>query len=369
MNGVRVRAIPVDEVTLEAWIVAVLGGLWSIAYLGGGNYDLVPFVGKWWGVSVVLCTWIAGTLLATRRRPFVARAVVEKGVLRAGSLRIRVDDAAARIARAERGYSVAISRAGHGAFFEVESEADARRLLAMIGVPWPGHGTVAFNQRQPHVRLVQRLCAMGGTLSAFLYGVFVAGLEMHDAKGVFGIGALVLGGLSSLLFVLDPFFRAFLRPGARERHLLGRDDVDAHARLHDLSTVDPDAAPPREAATPLAREAILAATNETTRAWLDRIDQMARGTGGYRGDAPAQEELYGILENPSADASARLAAARMLALAHGKGEPELRARIADDALAPRVRIVVAEDADAVADELDVTAPAFHLGRGKSSPFL
>jgi hypothetical protein len=41
------------------------------------------------------------------------------------------------VARAKRGYSVVVARAGRGAFFEVETEADARRLLRMVGVSWP----------------------------------------------------------------------------------------------------------------------------------------------------------------------------------------------------------------------------------------
>ena len=107
---------------------------------------------------------------------------------------------------------------------------------------------------------------------------------------------------------------------------------------------------------------VLEPAGEAPRAWLERIDALGRGEGGYRGDAPAAEELVSILEDETASASARLASARLLALRHGRAEDELRARIGDDVLARRIRVVVEPDPSAAAEELESAPPLFELVR-------
>lgn len=358
MNPVRVRVVPVTEVRLPGWIAGLAGGALSIAYLGMGLWRHPPLgISKWWMVAVVLSAWIGGTLLSWRRTPAVARAIHDGRVLRAGPLAVRTDEAlSARVARGARGYSVVFARRGAGAFLEVESEVEARRLLAMARVPWPGGGDVVLEVPHRGIRFGQRISGVVGVACALLYGIFVGGLGMGTLKGVFGITALVFGAAASFLYVFDPLLRSTLRPGAGQAPALGTTLVDAHARLHDRSPVRSDEPGPATALP--ARVAALASVDEDTRAWIARIDAIGAAKDAYRGDAPSAAELGTILEDASASPSARLAAARLLALRHGAGEGELRARVADEALASRVRLAITADPLEAAEALEALAPVF-----------
>lgn len=354
--SVRVRVVPVATHRLTGWIAGLSGATWAVGLLGFRiGLDDSLGMSRWWLASLALSAWIGGTLLWWNKAPFVARARVEGGVLRAGALALRADHAlAVRVARAPRGIGIALSRSGEGAFLEVESESEARHLLGELGVRWPGRGDVALVVPHRGVRIAQRLAGLAGLLSALLYGVFVGGIGAMGMKGVFGFPALILGGLASVLYVFDAVFRSVLRPGARTTHMLGRSAVDAHARLHDRAQVL--ASEPRSDEPP-ARIRILDAAGEPPRAWLERIDAMAQGAGGYRGEVPGEAELDAILDDAYAPVAARLAAARLLATRHGRAGDELGRRV-DPALEPRLRVVVQQDAEAAARAIEASAPVF-----------
>lgn len=365
MSDVRVRVVPVGEHRGLGWLAGLAGGAWALAFLGFRMGPYEPFgISKWWMVGIVLSAWIGGTLLSWRKRPYVAHARVHGGMLRAGSLVLRTDhELAASLARASRGFSILLSRRGKGAFVEVESEAEARRLLGAIGKPWPPRGQPWLEAPHRGVRFGQRLSAIAGVISAMLYSIFVGGFSASHLKGVFGFPALIFGGIASVLYMLDPILRRPLRPGAGTERLRAGSVVDAHVRLHETSPVSAGEPSPAPAT---ARVQVLEPAGEPPRAWLERIDALGRGDGGYRGDAPAPEELLAILEDASAPDAARLASARILALRHGKHEGELRARIADEALAPRLRVVLAADPAEAAAEIEASAPLFEAERARLS---
>ncbi|MDF2696623.1 MAG: hypothetical protein K0S65_5006, partial [Labilithrix sp.] len=144
----------------------------------------------------------------------------------------------------------------------------------------------------------------------------------------------------------------------QERSLDGHNVVEDHLRLHQTAAASADSAEALEApAGPHVR--ILDQGNETTRAWLERVDTVGSYRDAYRSDAPNAEELRRIAESETAPAQARLGALRLLGHRHG-GVPEgLRDRVAND-LGRRVRIVIERDAslEQVADELESLGPAF-----------
>jgi hypothetical protein len=113
---------------------------------------------------------------------------------------------------------------------------------------------------------------------------------------------------------------------------------------------------PPELPAPLTR---LAPHDESTRAWLERVDAAAAslGEGGaYRETELRTEDLWCALESPDAPASLRMAAARVLARV---APAEARVRIAhvlaserDLATRVRIRIGLEENLDVVARTLD-----------------
>lgn len=363
-GGVRVRVVPLEYDRSTGCLVGLHGGAASFAYFGfRGGMDLVEstHVSRHWGATMVLGTWIAGTLLVWRQSPYLATARLEGGRLRLGGFSLPATSASVRVARADRGYSVAVASEGRGVFLEVESEREARRLLSLLGAPWPGRGDVEMATTHPGLAAARRVAGTIGLALAIAYGVAVAWFRLPDLWRLFGIGALAFGTLSTLLFFTAAFVKKPFRLGAKLQHDLGRAELDAHVRLHDRASI---AAHDRDVPEPEARERVLAVDIcEPTYRWLERIDALGRHADGYRGPLPSAEELSAIVADPAADLSVRFAAARLL-LRYGKDEQEIRACVADEAFAARLRIANLEDPAEAARELDALPPLFEAEKAR-----
>ena len=359
-EGVIVRVIDVGERRWLGWLVSVSAGLGTTAivqHLWSPHAALG--ISKVWAFGIAAALWAGGTLLQWRRRPWVTSATVRGNTLHLGrrrkipfGLMIGV-----KVARARRGFSVAIGERRGGQFLEVERELEARRLVEELGVTWPGTPACTFALRGDLSRSIQQLVGTIGIVSALSYAVAIGALDAPDLNAFFGLPAIVAGLVASILFLAQPFTRSVVRLG-EQRPLEGHDALKEHLRLHQAAAAnaDPPAAPESSAGPHVH---VLDQGNETTRAWLERIDTVAESRDAYRSDAPTAEELRQIVETETAPAQARLGALRLLTRRHGGAPDDLHHRLASD-LGHRVRVVLAPNAslDEAADELDALGPAF-----------
>jgi len=362
-EGLVVRVVDVGERRWLGWLVSVSAGLGTAAILLHlwRPHDALG-ISQVWSFGIAAALWAGGTLLQWRPRPWVTSATVRGNALHLGRRKIRLGHMlGVKVARGRRGFSVAIGERWRGGqFLEMERERDARRLFEQLGVTWPGTPACTFVMRGDLSRSIQQLVGTIGIVSALSYAVAIGGLGAPDLNSFFGLPALVAGILASILFLGQPFMRNVVRLG-EQRPVEGRGDVKNHLQLHQTSGAS--AGPPAAlevCAAPHVR--ILDRGNETTRAWLERVDTVAGSRDAYRSDAPTAEELRQIVESDAAPAQARLGALRLLARRHGGAPDDLRDRVASD-LGRRVRVVLAPDAsvDEAADELEALGPAFRAG--------
>jgi len=359
-EGVIVRVVDVGERRWLGWLVSVSAGLGTAAIMLDlwSPHDALA-ISKVWSFGIAAALWAGGTLLQWRPRPWVTSATVRGNSLHLGRRKIRFGHMlGVKVARGGRGFSVAIGeRRRGGQFLEVERELEARRLCEQLGVTWPGTSACTFAIRGDLSRSIQQLVGTIGIVSALSYAVAIGRLDAPDLNAFFGLPALVAGILASILFLGQSFMRSVVRLG-EQRPVEGHDPVKEHLRLHQTSaaSVEPPAAL-EPSAGPHVR--FLDQGKETTRAWLERVDTVARSRDAYRSDAPTAEELRQIVESEAAPAQARLGALRLLERRHGGAPDDLRDRVASD-LGRRVRIVLAPDAslDDAADELEALGPAF-----------
>lgn len=348
----NVRVVSVRERRWVSWLVTALAvGL--IMALSSGTLD-AP---RWpWpsggvdmrrvGIGLLLACWGGGTTLTWRPRPAPARVTFVRGGVLIGKLRFTARDApAVSVARAAWGYSVAVGEV----FLELETEADARRLLAALEVPWPGRGRVDMETHSPRMRLVQRLLGVAGAAFALGYALFIGVLDI-GSKGTFALPALLLSAASTALLVLDTPRSGIVVGTTAGR---GSSPVDTHARLHVEARVTNEER---------ADEAhALGRGEDDHRAWLERIDAMALEGRGYRSALPPAEELERIVDDEGHAPDVRLAAARALARKHGHPLEDLKPRVGAE-LAPRLRVVIDDDVEEAAAGLDELGPVFRAGR-------
>ncbi len=359
-EGVIVRVVDVGERRWLGWLVAVSAGLGTVAIVEHlwSPHDALG-ISKVWLFGIAAALWAGGTLLQWRPRPWVTSATVRGNALHLGRRTIPFGlMIGVKVARGGRGFSVAIGeRRRGGQFLEVERELEARRLVEQLGITWPGTPACTFAMRGELSRSIQQLVGTIGIASALSYAVAIGGLDAPDLNAFFGLPALVAGLVASVLFLAQSFTRSVVRLG-EQRPIEGHDAVTEHLRLHQTAASDVDPPPAREASA-CPHVHILDQGMETTRAWLERVDAVAKSTDAYRSDAPTAEELRQIVESEAAPTQARLGALRLLARRHGAAPDDLCDRAAND-LGRRVRIVLAPDAtlDEAADELDALGPAF-----------
>lgn len=121
---------------------------------------------------------------------------------------------------------------------------------------------------------------------------------------------------------------------ARRAAMLARieEGMDVHRRL-----------------TPAEDEALLARGTRPIEAWIRDLTALGTaGALGYRAIAVPRERLWAVLENPSADPSARQGAAIALRERLDEAERERLATIAEKSASPRLRVAL----DAVSTMLD-----------------
>ena len=359
-EGIVVRVVDVGERRWLGWLVGVSAGLATAAIMLDlwSPHDALG-ISKVWSFGIAAASWAGATLLQWRPRPWVTTATVRGRTLHLGRRKIRFGHMlGVKVARGRRGFSVAIGERWRGGqFLEIERELDARRLFEQLDVTWPGTPACTFAVRGDLSRSIQQLVGTIGIVSALSYAVAIGGLGAPDLNAFFGLPAVLAGILASVLFLGQPFMRNVVRLG-EQRPVEGRDAVKDHLRLHQTSAESATApAGLEDSAGPHVR--LLDQGKETTRAWLERIDAVARSGDAYRSDAPTAEELRQIVESDAAPAQARLGALRLLAHRHGGAPDDLRDRMAND-LGRRVRIVLAPDAnlDDAADELEALGPVF-----------
>lgn len=359
MRPIAVRVVPHRERRLLGWIVGLAGGIGTYLTTMEPFEIHGPYL-RYELIGLSLMAWNGGMLLAMRPAPFTTRAVVSEARVSIGAWSAARDGRAdVSVARGARGFAVAASGDRGAILLEVETEADARALLGALRVPWPGKGTVELPVARARLRLLERSVAAVAALGGLAYLFFVGILENGNVKPIGLVG--LLGFLPTLLYFLHPLLLARARIGEHAtlpRVAFARSAVDRHIELHALRRIERDEAPPPPEAPPRVR--VLVRGDETTEAWLSRIDGLGAGGEGYRGDAATREELYATLEDERTDDLARLGAARVLARRHGEPRPSIEARVPPD-LAPRVRAVVAEDPSEAAADLDALGPTFRAG--------
>lgn len=104
--------------------------------------------------------------------------------------------------------------------------------------------------------------------------------------------------------------------------------------------------------------AILARGGQSIEAWMDAIRRQASPGDGYRSQHLSEDRLWAVLEDPSADPTARVAAAIALRTSVGRGAPpevrvqlDQRVRVAASSTAfPQVRGALEQIADAESDD-------------------
>lgn len=364
-EGIVVRVVDVAERRSLGWLVAGSAGLGTAAImLHMWSPQAALGISKVWSFGIAAAVWAGGTLLQWRPRPWVTTATVHDNTLDLGRRTVPLAQVnGVKVARGRRGFSVAIGeRRRGGQFLEIERELEAHRLVEQLGLTWPGTKACRFTMRGDLLRTTQQLVSAIGIVSALSYAIAIGALDALDLQALFGFPALLAGIVASVLFLAQPLMRSAVRIG-QERPLDGpggHSAVDDHLQLHRTAAMSADSAAASDApAAPHVR--ILDQGQETTRAWLERVDTVGEGESrvAYRSDAPTAEELRRIAENEATPAQARLGALRLLARRHGGVPEDLRARVTSD-LGRRVRIVLEPDAnlETAADELEALGPAF-----------
>lgn len=360
---VLTRRIDVRERRGWGFAIALVMGLAMVAIL---TRTIAPHewfgFSRYWSFGLACAAWCAGLAFTWQPRAAIAKMYVERGLLHLGDEQQHsLQGMTVQVARAASGFSIAIGTDGAAAWFvEVESEADARRLLDQLGVRWPGTGNVTMKVAHPRLVLVRKVLALLGVLAASIYAVGVGGLELVDLKAVAGVPALACGVVASVLFLLEPLLRknVVIGTGDLSRSAKG---IREHARLQRESRIRGDREPTKapEAAAPTT--VLEQRAGETVRAWMARIDALSGVRQGYRGGALSIDELERIAEDETLTATARLGALRLLALRRGDrtAPPNIKTRVAEDLGAQRVRVMLeATASDEAADELEALGPLF-----------
>ncbi len=286
------------------------------------------------------------------------------------SVRAR-DVIGASTARQDDGFLVSVQttkRAAHPISFLVETEADAAKLRAALGVGHDGAGELAWRTNEPS------LVATGNVLGWIAFAAFAAHMIPRSEDNFMALAGLWYGTLPLLLALVrlrsPPTIRVLLRPEAlylpdasgvrrvayqelAEVTHLGR---QLRLKLHDgaelqvMLGVQPEAelslltaqienARRRAAGEASARHDVsdrlanLERRGEPVPAWLARLDGLAAGAsiGGYRSAQLDRDALWVALEDADTSAELRLATARVLR----QIEPERRTRIAELAATSR----------------------------------
>lgn len=325
-------------------------------------------------VMAVMLLAALGPWLVTRSRGRLVRVELEGDRVVIGGRALARDAAVAvSMARARRGVSLAVegveSLAVEGVegvegtrrrrYFEVESEAAARAIASRLSTPAPPRPSSRAAEHRPNrdvfaritLSVVQLLAALG-YLGAVLF-------DGPIDKTVAGVTAVVV----AQLLAIETWVRR--ADAGAQRRVKRPTRFDEHEALHrdperrvDLSE-DPSAdAPALGAREAHERAATDKHDDESTAAWLARLDGMGGLAGGaYRSPVADRQALMELLRSEPRDVEEKIAAARLLRVAYGD-DPRVFARIVADP-DERARVETAElEAEAAAERLEALGPLF-----------
>ncbi len=352
-HRLRARLHLTKENTLRGWAVGAFGGLGLLACVYSSSEIRYLFVG------LTLALWGGGGMLAWRPRAQIVLPTLTDAGVQVGTIVVPWG-AAAQIAKGRRGASVAFGWGdGEGAFFEVAGMEDARALVAMAGAD-EGRA-VALRLRFDKLRGLTAVLGGVAAMCGLGYAVAVGILGDSGSKGTFGLPGLVFAIAATFLYLIAQLARQTVVVGAPASAdgvagAIGR-HLDLHAKdAGHRATRGPAHGDDANDGTP-PRVRIMLRENEPTRAWLARIDGAADGGEGYRGLAPSREDLDAVLSDVVARPDLRLAAARVLVRRHGAGRDQVLAKL-DSQLSTYGRLVVDDDLDRAADDMDRLGPIF-----------
>lgn len=312
-------------------------------------------------------------------------------------------------ARTSKGilFTLAHAKRDQPILFEVESEADAEKVRAALGIGHGGFGTVGWRT----VPSTAQKSGFVGDLLTFLMATTIAMLGLFASAEAAGMAAL-MGAQFGLITVALGLIGKFGRPtppsvemtagglkiltkqgwftlpydhvlgveegpgvlyfrvpppynlvevetagnlrgtglGAADRDALVKQLMSASARARGLGPQKNDVT---------GRLDVLRRNGESARDWLARLDMTGRmlesTVAGYRGHTLDAEDLWVILEDPEAEPELRAAAARVL---RHLGKPETRVRIdaavaavRDETTNKKLRIAIRDDVDGASHEL------------------
>ena len=338
-----VRVVRVADRMWVGWVVALAGGL-AFYLTAGFQWEILN---RYLQVGIALSLWNLGPLLAGRPAPRLtslagAAALVPNDVERHVA-----------IARAERGYSVAVSWPDGALFFEVDSETEARALVRRIE---PVSGRVQIRVRPNILRFAIAVVSVIGLVASIAYAIVVGVIDDDPFyRTLLGLPSIIAALLGSLLFVISQFMRHAVEVGS-DATIGGA--ASAHLKAHERAQIDGrlrvDASISAESEIAEPRFRVLVRGAETAAEWLSRVDALGAAGEGYRGDAPTREELRAVVADANASFDMRLAAARVLVRRH-EGDPAELASHVEDELVPYMFDVVREDAAA---KLESRGPLF-----------
>lgn len=160
----------------------------------------------------------------------------------------------------------------------------------------------------------------------------------------------------------------FLRTGRHHEIQLTQKDGAAEAQLAALVARIEAGMAAQQGRTRAEEEALLTRGGRDLETWLREMRALGTGAGGYRVMAIARERLWDIIENPSADPSAREGAAlalsstlddedraRLVALAQRTASPRLRVAldgVSRETDEPRLRVALETAERELSDHLD-----------------
>lgn len=290
-------------------------------------------------------------LLRLRAPTRVVRVRCEPGVVRLGRDEVRAEDVTGlSVARASRGYSVAVARGARVLFLELEKEEDVARLGRALDVE-PSREPLALRAPRAELGVAQALVSVGVAITGAGHLGSAMGALARDLKAPFGITCILLCQLSFAVLVL----RRFVLSPVEAARAATAEPNEAHAALH--------AAPDGRLPDPAEQEGrlrVLARADEATSTWLARLDAIPSEGGVYRGEAVTREVLWETLTDELAPADARMAAARLLRRRHGEEATEVLRVVEDPDVRARVdaAMTAIEDPEEAAERIDELGPIF-----------
>lgn len=340
-------------VTLLAILIADLGSHRACVPLPGLCLpETSPTAASYLYVAVLMVLAALGPWLVTRARGRVARVTMEgDAIVLDGRPIAREAVEAVSLARAHRGVSLAVAWKKRRWFVELENEKDARAMASRLVHPLVRHGTEARAEGRPLVRAVLSAVQVVAA-SAYVWASLFEGPVDKSVAGVTAVVVAQLLALETWMRQTDAYGRLRARRATR---------FDEHEALHRDPERRIDAAPSdlsddREGE---ARGGTVVRGDESTAAWLARLDGMGAGLGtaaAYRSPVDRQA-LWELLQSEPRDVETKVGAARLLRVAYGE-DPRVLARVVADP-DERARVETAElEAEEAAARLEALGPLF-----------